>query len=98
MVLLLLPLYLAMDNGEFNHGGGGGGNGGPAAAAAAAVGAVDNRDQWLWHLMAAAALDRGHATTSRRSERAAQQEDKSMVQGIAMKQSTHHLLRRHYNM
>ncbi len=44
MVLLLLPLSLAIDDGEFNHGDGGGGvsSGGPAAAAAAAVVAVDN--------------------------------------------------------
>jgi hypothetical protein len=49
MVVLLLPLSLEMDNGEFDHGGGsGGGNGGsgggPVAAAAAAVAAVD--DNW----------------------------------------------------
>ncbi len=42
MVLLLLPLSLAMDDSEFDHGGGGGGGGGPAAAAAAAVAAMDN--------------------------------------------------------
>ncbi len=43
MVLLLLPLSLAMDDGEFDHGSGGGGGGGPAAAAAAAAAAiVDN--------------------------------------------------------
>ncbi len=45
MVVLLLPLSLAMDDGEFDDGGGGGGdsgNGGSlAAAAAAAVVAVD---------------------------------------------------------
>ncbi len=41
MVVLLLPLSLAMDAGEFDHGGGGGGGGSPAAAAAA-VAAVDN--------------------------------------------------------
>ncbi len=40
MVLLLLPLSLAMDDGEFDHGGGVGGGGGPAAAAAAAVAAM----------------------------------------------------------
>ncbi len=45
MVVLLLPLSLAMDDGEFNHGGGGGGNGGLAAAAVAAVAAVDH-DWW----------------------------------------------------
>jgi hypothetical protein len=44
VVLLLLPLSTAMDNGEFDHGGGGGGGGGPAAAAAAAVAAMD--DDW----------------------------------------------------
>jgi hypothetical protein len=44
VVLLLLPLSLAMDNSEFDHGGGGGGGGGPAAAAAAAVAVID--DNW----------------------------------------------------
>ncbi len=43
MVVLLLPLSLAMGDGEFNHErGGGGGGGGLVAAAAAAVEAVDN--------------------------------------------------------
>jgi hypothetical protein len=42
VVVLLLPLPSAMDDGEFDHGGGGGGGGGLAAAAAAAVAAVDN--------------------------------------------------------
>ncbi len=46
MVLLLLPLSLAIDDGKFDHGGGIGGGGGPAAAAAAAVAAMDN-DWWL---------------------------------------------------
>ncbi len=41
-VLLLLPLSLAMDDGEFDHVGGGGG---PAAAAVAAVVVVDNNWQ-----------------------------------------------------
>ncbi len=41
VVLLLLPLSLAMDNGKFDHGGGGGGGGGLVAAAAAAVAALD---------------------------------------------------------
>ncbi len=41
MVLLLLPLSSAMDNGKFDHGGGGGGSGGPAAEAAAAVVAME---------------------------------------------------------
>jgi hypothetical protein len=46
VVVLLLPLSLAMDNGEFDEGGGGvgGGGGSPAAAAVAAVAAVD--DDW----------------------------------------------------
>ncbi len=44
VVVLLLPLSLAMDNGEFDHRGGSGGGGGLAAAAAAAVAAVD--DDW----------------------------------------------------
>ncbi len=44
MVLLLLPLSLAMDKGEYNHGGGGSGGGGPAAAAVAAGAAVE--DNW----------------------------------------------------
>jgi hypothetical protein len=41
VVVLLLPLSSAMDDGEFDHGGGGGGGEG-LAAAAAAVAAVDN--------------------------------------------------------
>jgi hypothetical protein len=44
VVLLLLPLSLAMDGGEFEHDGGCGGSGGPAAAAAVAVVAMD--DNW----------------------------------------------------
>jgi hypothetical protein len=44
LVVLLLPLSLAMDNGEFNHGCGGGG-GGLAAVAAVAVVVVDNNWQ-----------------------------------------------------
>ncbi len=44
MVLLLLPLSPAIDDGEFDHDGGGGGGGGPTAAAALAVAAVD--DNW----------------------------------------------------
>ncbi len=44
VVLLLLPLSLAMDDGKFDHGGGGGGGGGPAAATAVAVAAMD--DDW----------------------------------------------------
>jgi hypothetical protein len=48
VVLLLLPLSLAMDDGKFDHGGGGGGVGGPAAVAAVAVAAMDNdwRQKW----------------------------------------------------
>ncbi len=42
VVLLLLPLSLAMEDGKFDHGGGGGGSGGSMAAAAAAVAALDN--------------------------------------------------------
>jgi hypothetical protein len=42
VVLLLLPLSSAMDNGKFNHSGGGGGSGSPVAAAVAAVAATDN--------------------------------------------------------
>ncbi len=45
MVLLLLPLSLAMDDGKFDHGGGSGGSGSPVAAAAAAVEAMDNNWQ-----------------------------------------------------
>jgi hypothetical protein len=41
VVLLLLPLSLAMDDGKFDHGGGGGGSGSLVAAAAAAVAAMD---------------------------------------------------------
>ena len=44
VVLLLLPLSLAMDDGKFDHGGGGGGSGGSVAVAAAAVAALD--DDW----------------------------------------------------
>ncbi len=42
VVLLLLPLSLAIDNGKFDHGGAGGGGGGSVAAAAAAVVALNN--------------------------------------------------------
>jgi hypothetical protein len=42
VVLLLLPLSLAMDDGKFDHTGGSGGSGGPAAAAVVAVVAMDN--------------------------------------------------------
>ncbi len=53
VVLLLLPLNLAMINGEFDHGGGGGGGGSLAAAAAAAVAAMDS-DWWQkWPAMTA---------------------------------------------
>jgi hypothetical protein len=44
VVLLLLPLFLAMNDGKFDYGGGGGGGGGPAAVAAVAVAAMD--DDW----------------------------------------------------
>ncbi len=42
VVLLLLPLNLSMEDGEFDPGGGSGGGGGPAAAAAAALVAMDD--------------------------------------------------------
>ncbi len=44
VVLLLLPLSLAIDDGKFDHGGGGGGGGCLVAAAVAAVAALD--DDW----------------------------------------------------
>jgi hypothetical protein len=42
VVLLLLPLSSAFDDGKFDHSGGSGGGGGPVAAAVAAVAAMDN--------------------------------------------------------
>jgi hypothetical protein len=42
VVLLLLPLSLAMDDGEFDQGGGGGGCGSLAAAAVAGGAVVDS--------------------------------------------------------
>jgi hypothetical protein len=54
VVLLLLPLSLAMDNGKFDHGGGGGGGGGPASAVTAAVAAMD--DDWRQKRLAMIAL------------------------------------------
>ncbi len=42
MVLLLLPFSLAIDYGEFDHGGGGEGGGGLVAAVAVVVVVVDN--------------------------------------------------------
>ncbi len=44
MVLLLLPISLAVDDGEFDNHGGGGGGGSPAAVIAVAGAAVD--DDW----------------------------------------------------
>jgi hypothetical protein len=44
VLLLLLPLFSAMDDGKFDHGGDSGGGGGPVAAAVAAVAAMD--DNW----------------------------------------------------
>jgi hypothetical protein len=41
VVLLLLPLSLAMDDGKFDQGGGGGGSGAPVAAAVEMVAAMD---------------------------------------------------------
>ena len=46
MVLLLLPLSLAMDDGKFDHGGGGGGGGSSAAAAAAVAVVAAMDDDW----------------------------------------------------
>ncbi len=48
VVLLLLPLSLAMDDGKFDYGGGGGGGGGPVAAAVVAVAGMDDdwRQKW----------------------------------------------------
>jgi hypothetical protein len=47
VVLLLLPLSLAFDNGEFDHNGGGGGGGSPTAAAVAvAVVAAMDKNWW----------------------------------------------------
>ena len=54
VVLLLLPLSLAMDDGKFDHGGDGGGSGSPAAVAAAAVVAMD--DDWRQKRLATRAL------------------------------------------
>ncbi len=42
VVLLLLPLSLEVDDGEFNHGGGGSGGGSSVAAAVAAGVAVED--------------------------------------------------------
>ncbi len=42
VVLLLLPLFLAMNDGKFDHSGGGGGGGSPEAVAAAAVAVMGN--------------------------------------------------------
>jgi hypothetical protein len=46
VVLLLLPISLAVEDGEFDHRGGGGGGGGPAAAAAAAEVEAAVDDNW----------------------------------------------------
>ncbi len=54
VVLLLLPFSLAIDDGEFDHGGGGGGSGGLVAAAALAVAVVDN--DWLQKWLATRVL------------------------------------------
>jgi hypothetical protein len=53
VVLLLLPIFLAVDNGEFDHRGGGGGGGGPAAATAATRAAVDDNWRQKWPEMRA---------------------------------------------
>ncbi len=59
MVVLLLPLSSAMDDGEFDHGGGGGtGSGGNLVAAAAVVVAVVD-DHWRqkWPAMRALTVE-----------------------------------------
>jgi hypothetical protein len=48
VVVLLLPLFLAMEDGEFDHGGDGGGGGSPVAAAVAVVAAMDDDWQQKW--------------------------------------------------
>jgi hypothetical protein len=53
VVVLLLPLYLAIDDGKFNHGGGSGGSSGPAALAAAVVVVVGSNWQQKWLAMRA---------------------------------------------
>ncbi len=45
---MLLPLSLAIDDGEFNHDGGGGSGGGLAAAAALVVAVVDDNWRQKW--------------------------------------------------
>jgi hypothetical protein len=54
VVLLLLPLSLAMDDGKFDHGGSGGGGGSLVAAAAVAVAVLD--DNWRQKRLATRAL------------------------------------------
>ncbi len=78
MVVLLLPLSLAMDNGAVakmvvnngsgSSGGGSGGGGGGGSGGGSGGGGSGVR----WHPMAAAAFDGGNATTSWCGERAAQ--------------------------
>jgi hypothetical protein len=46
VVLLLLPLSLAIDNGEFDHGGGSGGSGGLVAVVAVALAVAMVDDNW----------------------------------------------------
>ncbi len=48
-----MPLYLAIDDGKFNHGGGSGGSSGPAALAAAVVVVVGSNWQQKWLAMRA---------------------------------------------
>jgi hypothetical protein len=48
VVLLLLPLSLAIDYGEFEHGGGGEGGGGSVVAMAVVVVVVDDDWQQKW--------------------------------------------------
>jgi hypothetical protein len=56
VVLLLLPLSLAIDYGEFDHGGGGGGGGGSVAAAAMVVVVVDDDWRQKWPAMRASTV------------------------------------------
>jgi hypothetical protein len=56
VVLLLLPLSPAINDGEFDHDGGGGGGGSPVAAAVLAVAAVDDDWRRKWPAMRASTV------------------------------------------
>jgi hypothetical protein len=101
VVVLLLPLSLAIGNGEFDHDCGGGSSGGPEVVAAAVIVVeVEDRDRgrWCLMLMAVAVLDGGHATTSPHSKRVVQKEDKKEAQGEATQQPANLPLQCHCNM